>query len=210
MLQKTYVLNSTRSWDIRFHRSEPMNDMEPGVKYDIELPSELSAFPVDIKEPRLKCFVDAAHGNDLRQRRSTTGYVFTFAGGAVVYKSKTQTLTAGSSTEAEFIAAVSAAKAARYLRSVLREMGFEQRGPTIIYIDNMSALKIINDNTSPTERTRHMDIRFFQVQDWRLDGDIIMKHIPGILNPSDDLTKPLGWVLHSRHCRRIMGHFEHA
>ena len=203
-------LRSTRSWGIRFHRSEPMNDMEPGVKYDIELPSELSAFPVDIKEPRLKCFVDAAHGNDLRQRRSTTGYVFTFAGGAVVYKSKTQTLTAGSSTEAEFIAAVSAAKAARYLRSVLREMGFEQRGPTIIYIDNMSALKIINDNTSPTERTRHMDIRFFQVQDWRLDGDIIMKHIPGILNPSDDLTKPLGWVLHSRHCRRIMGHFEHA
>ena len=88
--------------------------------------------------------------------------------------------------------------------------GFEQRGPTIIYIDNMSALKIINDNTSPTERTRHMDIRFFQVQDWRLDGDIIMKHIPGILNPSDDLTKPLGWVLHSRHCRRIMGHFEHV
>ena len=136
-------LRSTRSWGIRFRRPEPMNDMEPGVKYDIELPSELRNFPVDIKEPRLKCFVDAAHANDLRQRRSTTGYVFTFAGGAVVYKSKTQTLTAGSSTEAEFIAAVSAAKAARYLRSVLREMGFEQRGPTIIYIDkNMSALKI--------------------------------------------------------------------
>ena len=176
-----------------------MNDMEPGVKYDKELPSELSAFPVDIKEPRLKCFVDAAHGT--RQRPTTT---------SLHYKSKTHTLTTGSSTEAEFIAAVSAAKAARYLRSVLRKMGFEQRGPTIIYIDNMSALKIINDNTSPTERTRHMDIRFFQVQDWRLDGDIIMKHIPGILNPSDDLTKPLGWILHSRHCRRIMGHFEHV
>jgi len=175
-------LRSIRSWGIRFHRPEPMNDMEPGVKYDIELPSELSTFPVDIKEPRLKCFVEAAHGNDLRQRRSTTGYVFTFAGGAVVYKSKTRTLTAGNSTEAEFIAAVSAAKAVRYLRSVLREMGFEQRGPTIIYIDNMSALKIINDNTSPTKRTRHMDIRFFQVQDWRLDSDIIMSHIPGVLS----------------------------
>ena len=33
-----------------------------------------------------------------------------------------------------------------------------------------------------------------------------MKHIPGIINPSDDLTKPLGWVLHARHVRRIMGH----
>jgi hypothetical protein len=36
-----------------------------------------------------------------------------------------------------------------------------------------------------------------------------IKKVRGI-NPeptSDDLTKPLGWVLHSRHCRRIMGHY---
>ena len=130
-----------------------------------------------------------------------------FAGGAVVYKSKTQTLTAGSSTEAEFIAAYSAAKSVRYIRYVLKQMGFIQKDPTIIYIDNESALKIINDNQSPTARTRHMDIRFFAIQDWKNDGDIIMKHIKGILNPSDDLTKPLGWVLHSRHCRRMMGHY---
>jgi len=36
-------------------------------------------------------------------------------------------------------------------------------------------------------------------------GDIVMRHIPGIINPADDLTKPLGWVLHARHARRIMG-----
>ena len=124
-----------------------------------------------------------------------------------MYRSKTQTLTAGSSTEAEFIAAVTAAKLTRYLRSILKQLNHEQKEPTPIYIDNLSALKIINDNISPTERTRHMDIRFFQIQDWRIDNDLIMKHIPGILNPSDDLTKPLGWVLHSRHCRRIMGHY---
>ena len=36
-----------------------------------------------------------------------------------------------------------------------------------------------------------------------------MERIPGILNPSDDLTKPLGWALHAWHCQRIMGHFDH-
>ena len=51
----------------------------------------------------------------------------------------------------------------------------------------------------PTERTRHIDIRFFAIQGWKERGDIILHHIPGIINPSDDLTKPLGWVLHSRH-----------
>jgi hypothetical protein len=65
----------------------------------------------------------------------------------------------------------------------------------------------MNDNTSPTDRTRHIDLRFFATQDWREAGDIVMSHIAGIFNPSDDLTKPLGWVLHSRHCRRIMGHY---
>ncbi len=34
-----------------------------------------------------------------------------------------------------------------------------------------------------------------------------MEHLPGIINPSNDLTKPLGWVLHHRHARRSMGHF---
>lgn len=34
-----------------------------------------------------------------------------------------------------------------------------------------------------------------------------MKHLPGIINPSDALTKPLSWVLHHRHVRRAMGHY---
>ena len=34
-----------------------------------------------------------------------------------------------------------------------------------------------------------------------------MSFTPGKLNPSDALTKPLGWTLHNRHARRLMGHF---
>ena len=91
---------------------------------------------------------------------------------------------------------------------VLKQLGYEQKSPTPIHIDNMSALQIINNNNfSPAERTRHLDIRYFAIQDWREDGGIIIEHIPGILNPSNDLTKLLGYVLHARHCRRIMGHF---
>ena len=130
-----------------------------------------------------------------------------FCGGAIVYTSKTQSLTAGSSTEAEFIFAHIAAKIAKYLRMVLKQLGYEQKSPTPIHIDNMSALQIINNNTSPIERTRHLDIQYFAIQDWREDGDIIMKHIPGILNPSDNLTKPLGYVLHAYHCCKIMDHY---
>lgn len=168
----------------------------------------MKTFDININSAQLKGFVDAAHANDLRKRRSTTGLVFTFMGGPVVYQSRTQTVTAGSSTEAEFFAAYSAGKIARYLRALLFELGFEQQGPTPIYIDNEPALRIINDNSTPTERVRHVAIRYFALQDWcRIDKSIIMVHIPGIINPSDDYTKPLGAVLHCRHCRRIMGHY---
>ena len=83
---------------------------------------------------------------------------------------------------------------------LLKQLGFEQVGPTPIHIDNLPALKMINDNTSPTERTRHIDIIYYQLQDWRIGGYIIMLHIKGILNLNNAETKPLGFVLHSCHC----------
>ena len=114
-------------------------------------------------------------------------------------------ITATSSTEAEFIAAVLAAKQARYLRSILSDLGFAQDKPTNIYVDNVSAINIVNSKI-PTERSRHIDIQYLAIQDWKDNGDILMHHIAGVINPADDLTKPLGWVLHARHARRIMGH----
>ena len=46
-----------------------------------------------------------------------------------MYPSKTQILTAGSSTEAESIATVTAAKLTRCLRCILKQLGEEQTNP---------------------------------------------------------------------------------
>jgi hypothetical protein len=75
-------------------------------------------------------------------------------------------------------------------RSILIELGYSPLGPTILYEDNASAIKMINAG-KPTERSRHIDIQHFVIQDWRQQGALTMKAIPGILNPSDDLTKAL-------------------
>ena len=69
-------------------------------------------------------------------------------------------------------------------------------------------MRMINNNTSPTENCRHVDICYWALQDWvQEDKSFIMRHCAGVLNVSDDLTKPLGYVLHARHCRRLMGHY---
>ena len=210
-------LCTTSHWGIRFKCSILMtlteedyrNGFFPTTSYDIqEDPNLKELFSIPINTNKLIGFCDALHANNLRKRRSTTGIAFTFMGGAVVYKSKTQSITVGSSTESEFIAAHSAAKIARYLRMLLKQVGYEQKEPTPIYIDNLLTLKMIHDNTSPTDWTRHIDIRYFAIQDWRLNGDIIMVHIKGILNISDAETKPLGYVLHSQHYQQMMGHYD--
>lgn len=92
--------------------------------------------------------------------------------------------------EAEFLAAVLTAKHAKCLWSMLKDLGFTQHEPTPIYFDNKSAINMIKVLV-PTDRSRHIDIQLIDIQDWKDAGDITMAHIPGIINPSDDLTKPL-------------------
>ena len=199
-------LRRTINWGIRFRRRVPDLTL-PHVTYEVPpTVAELPEFPKPESSLDLQGFVDAAHANDMRNRRSQTGYAITLCGGAVSYRSKTQSTTATSSTEAEFVAAVSAAKTVKYLRAVMKELGFAQERPTPIYEDNAAAIMIVNARR-PTERSRHIDIQHFALQDWKDAGDILMKHIPGVINPADDLTKPLGWVLHARHARRFMGHY---
>jgi hypothetical protein len=47
----------------------------------------------------------------------------------------------------------------------------------------------------PTELSRHIDIQHFAIQEWRQRGDIKLAHIPGVMNPADAQTTPLGWIL---------------
>ena len=154
-------LRSTKHWGIRYSRSHASGDPEltPVDRNNMVMHGEenLPQYPADITQPKLICFVDAAYGNNLPKRRSTTGYAFTYAGGAIVYRSKTQSVTALRSTEAEFYAAVTAAKTARFLQSLLSELGFPQLEPTPIYKDNQPAINIIKA-IKPTERNRHIEI----------------------------------------------------
>jgi len=76
---------------------------------------------------------------------------------------------------------------------------------TVLYEDNKAAITMINQ-CKPTTCSHHIDVQFFAIQDWHKQGDILMKHISGILNLADDSTKALGWILHHRHAWHAMGH----
>ena len=203
-------LRRTKKWGLRYKKSTDQPDTTLPSHHDddnpIPLPDSLPDFPQLPTDTTITCLVDAAYGNDLSRRKSTTGFAIMLANAAIVYKSKSQTQTALSSTEAEFYAAVSAAKIVLYLRSVLHDLGFPQKEPTIIYEDNDSTIKIVNSGI-PTQRSRHIDIPYFAIQEWKRKDYIKMQFIKGTINSADALTKPLGWVLHNQHVRRLLGHF---
>ena len=128
-------------WGIRFKRPTPLSIKDSEYEDEANLktggfsraksyliskiPSLEPVFDIDFDTPVLHGFVGASHASDLRKRRSitVTGVVFPLCGGAIVYKSKTLSITAGGSTEAKFIVAHTAGKLTRYLRMVLKELG---------------------------------------------------------------------------------------
>jgi Reverse transcriptase (RNA-dependent DNA polymerase) len=199
-------LRKTIHRGIIYWRPKPLSILPPGTDQPIDsVDDSLPSFPTDASPLELVGYVDAAYGTDTSTRRSVTGLAFTLGGGAIAYRSKLQPVVATSSTEAEFIAAVQAAKMAKYLRSVLTDLGFPQPSATPIYCDNEAAILMTNA-CKPTQRSRHIDIQWYAIQEWMRRGDIILKHLAGTINPADSLTKALGWILHLRHIRRLMGH----
>ena len=88
------------------------------------------------------------------------------------------------------------AKAVKLFCSVLSDLGLQSLKATIIYEDNKAAIDMINES-KPMTCSPHIDIQHFAIQEWQDCGEIEMQHIPGIINPANDETKVLGWVLHS-------------
>jgi hypothetical protein len=68
-------------------------------------------------------YVDSDYAGDLDKRRSTTGYVFTLAGGPVSWRSTLQTTVALSTTEAEYMAVADAIKNAIWLHGLVEDLG---------------------------------------------------------------------------------------
>ncbi|OAE25327.1 hypothetical protein AXG93_4620s1410 [Marchantia polymorpha subsp. ruderalis] len=102
-------------------------------------------------------YVDANYGLDLDKSRSTTGYVFTFGGGSISWRSILQKCVAQSTTEAEYVAAAEAEKEVIWLDWLIMEMGLTQ-GVVDLHCDSQSALHLAANHVMDS-RMKHIDIR---------------------------------------------------
>ena len=77
--------------------------------------------------------------------------LFYFGSSRVSWKSKRRSIVALSTTEAEYIAAVSAGQEAIHLRQLLQELRYTQTPPTTLAIDNQSTIRVA---TNPEHQSR--------------------------------------------------------
>ena len=137
----------------------------------------------------VKGYVDSDYAGDLDKRKSTTGYVFTLAGGAVSWLSKLQTVVALSTTEAEYMAATQACKEAIWIQRLLGELGHKQQKITV-YCDSQSALHIAR-NPAFHSRTKHIGVQYHFVREVVEEGSVDMQKIHTKDNLADVMTKPI-------------------
>jgi hypothetical protein len=99
-------------------------------------------------------------------RKSTSGFVYLLAGGAVSWKSTKQTIIAASTMEAEFVACFEATIQGLWLQNFILGLGYVDNitKPLKIYCDN-SATIFFSKNDQYSKGAKHIEIKYLAVKE---------------------------------------------
>lgn len=160
---------------------------------------------------KLVGYVDADWANDPVDKKSFTGYAFTYAQGAVSWKCHKQASVALSSTEAEYVALSEATKKSVHIATFLSEILGKNKTVELynndekvdLYNDNQSAQKIAS-NSVYHRRTKHIDTRYHFVREKAEEGKINLLYMPTTIMVADICTKSLPAPKH-KYCVNGLG-----
>ena len=107
---------------------------------------------------------------------------------------------AGSTCEAEYIAALGAANEGVWMKEFISDLGVipSALGQMKIFCDNTGASALAKESRFH-KRTKHIKRRFNSICDQVKVGDIEICKIHTYLNVADPLTKPLSRTKHDQH-----------
>lgn len=142
----------------------------------------------------LMATVDASYAShsDLKSHTGCTLHIGENSGSFLSVTEK-QSITADSSTVAEFIAGHTVAKKIMWARNFLSELGplFAQSLPSVVYEDNQSTIHLFHKQSN-AHKTKHIALRYNFIREQIQQGHIIIKYLSTEHMTSDILTKALG------------------
>ena len=125
--------------------------------------------------------------------RSTGGFAVCIGGGAVQWGSRLQPHVSLSSTESEYTTLSKVGCEVIWMRYLLGEFGYDMSRPSPMMVDNASAIQVAK-HPEHQSTMKHVHRAYHWIRDHVEQGDIVIKHVPGVDNPADIFTKPLGRV----------------
>ena len=137
---------------------------------------------------KLELLSDSDFANAKDTRYSVYGYIIYFCGVPVAWKSKSMKSVVLSTTEAENVAVSEVVKEMKFLYQMLRSMKIMIPLPTKVQVDNVGAIWLAN-NSSVSERTKHVDLKAHFVIDMMKDQVIEIHFVKSAENDSDIMTK---------------------
>ena len=133
-------------------------------------------------------FVDSDFAGDPVSSKRSTGSVAQIGNHSAKSGSTLQSLTALSVGEAEFYAVVKGCQVGLSRRSMYQDLGI----PMKIEIQSYSSTaNYLTDRLGAGQRTKHIDTRYFWIQERVQDGDLSIKKVPTAKNCADVGTKPV-------------------
>ena len=137
----------------------------------------------------LEGFTDA-DGASQEHHHAISGYAYILDGGAVSWASKKQELVTLSTTEAEYVAAMHAAKEGIWLCRLIEEVFCPLTHPMPLHLDSQSAIVLTKDG-SYHAHTKHIDIRYHFICFVIDNGSLRLLYCPTEDMVADTLTKAL-------------------
>lgn len=143
-------------------------------------------------EDGLQAYVDADWNADVRDYKSTTGWIVKYNGGVIGWKSKKQSVQAHSTAEAEYMALDDVARDLVWERRSLGTLGMSNSIslPTPVAVDNQAAITLAKNKTSH-DSTKHIHFRFHYIRSLITSKELSVTYLDTNLNHADILTKAL-------------------
>lgn len=155
------------------------------------------------KNMSINVYVDASFAIH-HDKKSHTGVWINIGNvGSIYCKSSKQKLVTRSSTEAELVAVGDTLGTMIWIRNLLLEQGYKNLSMNL-YQDNRSTIMLMNKGRSTSQRTRHIDIRYFHIHDCIEKGILVVVDMDTDDMVADLFTKVVLGVKFTKFVGQIM------
>ena len=160
------------------------------IKYVIDTGNKGLKMTPQKKENIINIFAysDSDFAGNKESRISVSGFIILLNDAPISWHSKAQRSVTLSSSEAEYIILLEAAKEVKLIFFLLKSIILEVKLPITVRVDNVGAI-FMSENVNTSNRTKHVDTRYRFVNEFAEDGFIEIIFMKTKDNVADIFTK---------------------